>query len=512
MCIRDSCRSATRARRSPAAAFALSLLLAWAGSCASIDVDAPRTPSLALADTDDTRLGREIQALPQVQAGQSGFDLIRDGIDALAVRLMMAERADLSLDVQYYLVHDDLTSQVIFRELLRAADRGVRVRFLLDDFLTVGLDEHLLAFDAHPQVEVRLVNPFAHRTLRFLDGAVDFRRINRRMHNKSFTADNQATVIGGRNLGDEYFAAREGSNFGDLDVLAVGPVVREVSALFDAYWNHSTAFPITAVVEPLEDPVAQLAALREHLDRNLERARESRYAQALTSTFLDLEGRPPGWLSWCPYRLVYDSPDKLLPGAAREAGTIYDALAETLERGREEVLIVSPYFVPLERGQQRLAALVGRGVRVRVITNSLAANNHTAVHSGDARARRPLLAAGVELYEARDDAAVAGTERSGVESSRATLHTKAFAVDDERLFLGSFNFDPRSAYTTTEMNDDTAYALTKTYWENKAAMAETAKWWAGVSPDYLGAMAGKLHPGALKYYDEKGIAVPDALR
>jgi putative cardiolipin synthase len=423
------------------------------GACRSIDLDAPRPASIALAraDTSDTRLGRGVDALPRVAAGESGFDLIRDGIDALAVRLMMAARADRSLDVQYYLIKEDITTQAVLHELLRAGDRGVRVRFLLDDFLTPGLDEHLRALDAHPAVEVRLVNPFANRGLRFLDGATDFRRVNRRMHNKSFTADNQATVIGGRNIADEYFAAREGSNFGDLDVFAVGSVVQEVSAMFDAYWNHETAIPIQAVTGPLEDPDGALEALRARLSRNVDRALESRYAEALTSTILDIDARTADRLTWCPYELVHDAPDKLLPRRSKGAETILTELREAIDRSREEVLIVSPYFVPLADDQAFFAGLVERGVRLRVVTNSLAANNHSAVHAGYARARKPLLARGVELYEVREDAAVSGTERSGLDSSRATLHTKAFAIDDERLFVGSFNFDPRSAYLNSEM-------------------------------------------------------------
>ena len=234
------------ARHTPAMLGLLLAMLLQAG-CASLPTDHPRSTSTALTDTGDTRLGHASSHLLAEHPEVSGVLLLNRGTDAFLARLALAEAAEKSLDIQYYIWHDDTTGKVLLERVLRAADRGVRVRLLLDDIGTAAKDSNLLAIDSHPNVEVRLFNPIAARSTRLMGMMADFSRVNRRMHNKSFTADNQVMIVGGRNIGDEYFAARPDVEFADLDVLAIGPVVGEVSRQFDRYWNSPLAFPITAI-------------------------------------------------------------------------------------------------------------------------------------------------------------------------------------------------------------------------------------------------------------------------
>jgi putative cardiolipin synthase len=421
--------------------------------CASIDYDYPRTESYFLPETADTKLGHEI--LPDVAkmpTEQSGFYPIVNGIDALAARLVIAERAEKSIDVQYYLLKDDIVGRAFVLSLLNAADSGVRVRLLLDDMFTSGYDVGLAALHSHPNFEIRIFNPFKRASAgRSLGAIVEFGRINRRMHNKSFTADNQITIIGGRNIADEYFGAREDAKFGDLDVVAIGPVVQEVSNMFDTYWNHQTALPAPAFVQELDDPKGELDALRERLQQSNVEIRTSKYAGAVGTKELAYIDSDNSMFEWAPYRLVVDSPDKGIKAKAKEADSITTPLIESLHSAEKELIILSPYFVPLKDGIEALAEIQKSGVNVIIITNSLAANNQFTVHGGYAPSRKPLLEAGVQIYEVRPDAEISGTEFVDASGAKATLHTKSFIVDDKETFIGSFNFDPRSADINTEL-------------------------------------------------------------
>jgi len=421
--------------------------------CASIDYDYPRTESYFLPGTADTYLAEEIA--PTVAANppdQSGFYPMSDGIDALAARLLLAQRAEISIDVQYYLLKNDIVGRAFIYSLLQAADRGVRVRLLLDDMFTKGYDVGLAALHSHPNFEIRIFNPFRRGSAgRTLGAITEFGRINRRMHNKSFTADNQITIIGGRNIADEYFGAREDAKFGDLDVVAIGPIVQEVSSMFDTYWNHSNALPALAFVKELEDPEAALIALRERLEESRQEIIDSKYAEAVKTKILAYVETDNSVFDWAPYRLVVDSPDKGIKAKAKEADSITTPLIESLQSAEREILLISPYFVPMKSGIEGITALQESGVQVTVITNSLAANNQFTVHGGYAPSRKPLLEAGVKIYEMRPDADVRGTEFVNASSGKATLHTKAFIVDEEQVFIGSFNFDPRSANINTEL-------------------------------------------------------------
>jgi putative cardiolipin synthase len=421
--------------------------------CASIDYDYPRDESYFEPDTAETYLGQQI--IPVVASKppeHSGFYPMEDGIDALAARLLLAQRAEKTIDVQYYLIKNDIVGRAFILSLLRAADKGVRVRLLLDDMFTKGYDIGLAALHSHPNFEIRIFNPFRRGAAgRTLGALTEFGRINRRMHNKSFTVDNQITIIGGRNIADEYFGVREDAKFGDLDVMGVGPVVQEVSNMFDTYWNHPTALPAPAFVKELEDPEAALNELRDRLEGALDDIKESEYAGAVRVRISKYVDSDSSLFEWAPFQLVVDSPDKGIKKKAQEAVSITTPLVESLKRAEHELLIISPYFVPLKGGIEGLTEIQKRGVRVTVITNSLAANNQFTVHGGYAPSRKPLLEAGVRIYEIRPDAEVSGTEFVNASGAKSTLHTKAFIVDDKEVFIGSFNFDPRSANINTEL-------------------------------------------------------------
>jgi putative cardiolipin synthase len=447
--------------RAPAALLALAL-----AACASLPTDYPRTASTALADTADTTPGRTAARFRAEQRGSSGLRLLDRGLDAFVARRALAEVAERSLDVQYYIWHDDTTGRLLTAALLRAADRGVRVRVIVDDIGTAPDDERLLLLDAHPQIEVRIFNPLATRKLRLFGMALDFERGNRRMHNKSFTADNQATIVGGRNIGDEYFEARKDLAFGDLDLLAVGEVVSEVSASFDRYWNSSAAYPIRALARGDVDG-RDLTALRtalaefeqsQHAGPYAQALRASGLTQQLLSGQLRFEGGQMRVLADDPAKVEQDEPD---PGD--QAAYLLPQMQPEFSALRSELFLVSPYFVPGEGGVERLKRLRDSGVRVRILTNSLAATDVPAVHAGYARYRRALLEAGIELYEIRSSAgsgdaarppsAAAGASSSPrlSGSSRASLHAKTIVFDCRHVFVGSMNVDPRSVLTNTEI-------------------------------------------------------------
>jgi putative cardiolipin synthase len=418
-------------------------------ACATLDFDQPREPSYALADTSDTPLAEKILPDAAAYPGKSGFALLNDGIEALAARVLLMREATRSIDAQYYFILNDTTGNLFVRELLAAADRGVRVRLLLDDIATQGYDLGMAALDAHPNFEIRIFNPFTRRTGRYLN-VRDFARVNRRMHNKSFIVDNQVIIVGGRNIGNEYFVAQQDMNFADMDVFGVGPVARQGSAVFDEFWNDRHSLPVSALVAPLEDPDAGMLALREHIEEKLLELKSTPYANAFVDTGLDLISPGSKTLSWVPYKLVSDPPSKAWDDKDSDKKLI-SPISAVIKEAENEFILISPYFVPRNAGIAEFQKLRDRGVEVRVLTNSLAATDVSAVHGGYAPARKPLLRMGVKLYEVRADADIKGIKRSGIKGSRSSLHTKGFIVDRRTVFFGSFNFDPRSAHINTEM-------------------------------------------------------------
>jgi len=428
----------------------LSVLLAIHG-CASVDFEYPKSVTQSLTDTEDTYFGKRLQGRAQEHPGEAGFFPLSDGIDALSARLLMAARAERSIDAQYYLIKNDLTGRAFVSALLQAADRGVRVRLLVDDVFTKGYDAGLAGLVSHPNLSIRIFNPFARRSARFMDGITSFQRVNRRMHNKSFTVDNQITVIGGRNIADEYFGAKVDAKFGDLDVVAIGPVVQDVSDMFDSYWNHERAVPIAAFAKMPDDSAAELVRVRAELAQWEEEVKTSRYADAVRDQVLEYVESSNDVFTWAPYELAVDSPDKSIKSKAATADSIVTPLRESLFAAESEIVIISPYFVPRKGGIEALSRLSDNGIDVTIITNSLAANNQSSVHGGYAPSRKPLLKNGVRIYEVRADADIAGSEIVAASGAKSTLHTKAFLVDRKEVFIGSFNFDPRSANINTEL-------------------------------------------------------------
>jgi len=416
------------------------------------DIEKDPSYALPLSQTAASKVGA--LAAPQIDAhpGQSAFYFQHDGVDALASRILMAERAEQSIDAQYYLFSPDDTSRALIGAMLAAADRGVRVRLLLDDIFTKGYDTWMLALDSHPNFEVRLFNPFLRRQSRWVDGLVGFKRINRRMHNKSFTVDNKFTIIGGRNVGSEYFAANEDMNFGDLDVAAFGPVVQDVSSMFDQYWNNDLAVPVSEIAKPLDDPAAALGQVRTRISQALAKLTTSQYGDALSANMQGLFDVTADELIWADYELVFDQPELGRTDAqAKGADTIVYKLAESVNNAQNELIIVSPYFVPTKTLLARIRDLRDKEVKVTILTNSLASTNHHVVHSGYYPSRKKLLKMGVEIWEQKPDARILGTEQSDRQDSVSGLHTKAFLVDRQELYLGSFNFDPRSVNINTEL-------------------------------------------------------------
>ncbi|KPF70610.1 hypothetical protein IP84_01355 [beta proteobacterium AAP99] len=406
-----------------------------------------------------------------VPAEHSGVLVLSSPLEAYAARVLLVRNAVQSLDVQYYIWKSDTTGLLLLDELRAAAERGVRVRLLLDDNGIEGMDRLLAELHALPHFEVRLFNPFSGRSFKRLGYLSDFSRLNQRMHNKSLTADSLATLVGGRNIGDPYFGIDDEVNFADVDALAIGPVAREVGAWFDQYWNSDFAYPIDRLlanagqaqaVEPPESLADRVAAIKSGLaaEPYLDALDRSTTVQALLQ-----QSRP---LNWARVRVVSDPPSKF-SGTAPERALMLDRLSTELGRAQSEVDLVSAYFVPGERGSAILAELAKSGVQTRIVTNSLAATDVASVHAGYAKRRKALLAAGVRLYEFKPDATLA--QRSGragllnatrrdrallagggsAAGSAASLHGKTFLVDRSRLFVGSFNLDQRSFFLNSEM-------------------------------------------------------------
>lgn len=384
--------------------------------------------------------------------GQSGIFPLIEADEAFAARMMLAKYAQRSLDVQYYIWRRDMTGTMLFEALHEAADRGVRVRLLLDDHNTNGNDPILLGLHSHENIEVRLFNPFMLRSPRWWGFITDFSRLNRRMHNKSFIADNSLSIIGGRNIGDEYFGATDDVLFADLDILSAGAAVRDVSEDFDKYWHSASSYPLERVVSknnamPLTELRKQATDIRssEAAQKYVAYLRESPFIAQLEQRKIDFE--------WLKVRMVSDDPRKGL-GKAEKEGLLIQQFQDIIGDPTVDVELVSPYFVPTAAGVEAFAWLVRKGVEVKVLTNSLSATDVAIVHAGYAKRRKALLKAGVTLYEMqRHPTQVKRMKRKKrfLGSSGSSLHAKTFSVDQKHVFVGSFNFDPRSANLNTEL-------------------------------------------------------------
>lgn len=390
----------------------------------------------------------------------SGIYPLVEADDAFAARMLLARHAERSLDIQYYIWHADMTGLMLLEEIHAAADRGVRVRILLDDNNSAELEPFLLSMEGHENIEVRVFNPFVVRSQRWrwLGFITDFKRVNRRMHNKSFTADSVVTIVGGRNIGDSYFGADNDVLFADLDVMAVGKVVPEVADDFDRYWNSPSAYSLAAVSRKVRRvPLDELALRAEQIaiDSAAQTYLESLRGADLVAAML--EGRLE--LKWARIHMVSDEPAKVL-GKEKKENVVTSQLQKIIGEPEYGVELVSPYFVPTKVVVDSFTWLEREGVHVRVLTNSLAATDVAAVHSGYSKRRKAMLKAGIELYELRHTGVKTRKERKQerkkhksrlLGTSGSSLHAKTFAVDGKKVYVGSFNFDPRSAVFNTEL-------------------------------------------------------------
>jgi len=419
----------------------------------------PKIESTALAHPEDTALGRKIEPRAKAHPGLSGFRLFASGSDALSLRVQMADSAQKTLDIQYFIFKDDDSGQLLMSALLRAAQRGVRVRILIDDTEARGQDDRVGLLAGHPNIDVRLYNPFFYRgslgLLRYTEFALTASRLNYRMHNKLFLADNEIAVVGGRNVGDEYFDSGDDVQFGNYDVFALGPIARELSKSFDEYWNSSLAVPVRALLGTLPSG-PKLDAFESQLNAHLEQMQDSPQVKAIR-TGNPLAGLLNGeaGVAWAKAQVLADSPDKASVEDGNSIGALLRRrLLEATADVQSELLMVSPYLVPGDKGMALLKSLRDRGVRVRILTNSLLSTDVPAVHAGYRRYRVPLLEMGVDLYEVKP---LPGKPmpRNGMlkepSSGQFSLHAKAFVFDRKRIFIGSANFDSRSLNLNTEI-------------------------------------------------------------
>ena len=451
----------------------LALLAVLAVGCASLPQDVKRAPSLAFPAAHDSELGRIARASTPAAAAAasgagapSGFRLLSWSAQSLYARIELARRAQRSLDLQYYELRDDGTGRLLMRTLRDAAQRGVRVRLLLDDLYTAGSDPVLSGLAAFSNVEVRLFNPFPSGRgslgARLTASLLDFGRVNHRMHNKLFVADGVMAVAGGRNIANEYFMVGEESNYIDLDAFAIGPVVGQLEALFDQYWNSEFVYPLEAIVHDDDSP----AQRRQRFDEWTDAVRTPPPAPPAPGE-KDLFDQPHVHeelaggrlqLVWAPCEAFADAPEKVinhtrrwLPGAQREEKTVRRGLMSELLLAREEVLLSSPYMVPNADVIEDIREGRLWGLQITLITNSLASTDEPMVHAGYRRYRREMLDLGVQLYEIVPSRVTQAKSLGPFGSSLGRFHAKAAAVDGKVMFIGSLNFDPRSEKHNTEL-------------------------------------------------------------
>jgi cardiolipin synthase C len=427
-------------RNSWISSLAASCILVLTG-CVGLPQHVQRIPSEALRQPDSTTLGRIVEHA-EVDRNLSGIRLLTSGDEALASLIALADRAERTLDVQYYLIHQDDSARLLLHHLRLAADRGVRVRVLIDDLNTAGEDRRFMHLGQHANVEVRLFNPFpggrSALWTRIAASLSEIPRINHRMHNKLFVADNALAITGGRNIGDQYFTRDPQSNFIDLDVVAGGPIVPALSASFDAFWNSKYAYPIASVAS---------AVSPEEVSPSLEEGVAAGEAGWLGR---ELDARALR-LDWVPATVLADRPAKIATDAPPDDGVLTSSIQALMRSAKSEVIIISPYFVPGPDGIALMHELVGRGVHIRILTNSLASTDSPLVHDGYSHYRVALLKLGVELEEVRPKLGQKRKRFHPFKSSNASLHAKALVVDQSVVFIGSMNMDARSAHTNSEM-------------------------------------------------------------
>lgn len=442
-------------------AIALLPIALLVAGCASLPpgMDVPKTVSTALAASEPTTLGKRFDALAREHPGLSGFRLLVDGTNGFVLRQQIATKAERTLDVQYFLLQQDDTGKLLLGSLLDAADRGVRVRLLLDDAEAFDIGSMIRPLAAHPKIEIRIFNPFVVRrelsVFRWAEFVVGGRRLNYRMHNKLFIGDNAFAITGGRNIGDAYFQASTDLELGDFDLAVAGPMVKELSRTFDLYWNDRLSVPAETL--PLGKPSdAELDTCRRALAAHKENMATSAYLRSLPKRDIlteSMSGKLP--LVWAKASLAYDTPDKAqVERADLPRRLMWERVAAAVEGTQRELILVSPYLVPGDTEMALIRKLRERGVRIRILTNSLASTDMPIVHVGYTRYRAPLLEAGCELYEVRpllgEPETGHGLIKSGG-SGQFGLHAKVFVIDGRQAFVGSMNFDRRSLEINTEI-------------------------------------------------------------
>jgi putative cardiolipin synthase len=378
---------------------------------------------------------------------QSSIYLLNDGNEALGARLRLIEKAEGTLDLQYFLMKPDLSGALVSQALLAAADRGVRVRFLLDDVFTTVRDEGLSFLNAHPNISIRIFNPSMRPGPKAVGFITEFSRINRRMHNKSFTADSAFAIVGGRNIADEYFQINTTSEFVDFEVLVAGPAVAAISNSFDVFWNDGWSIPMERLRKvPTK---TQLAEARKDLSARLNPARRT-YDRAVNDPYFNRINTGQESMFTGNAVAVSDRPDKLKVPVRKGERILAKALFERIKNAQYDVILLTPYFVPEDYGARLFSDLAKRGVRVRIVTNSLGSTNHAYVHAGYRRHRLPLLNAGVELYEIRSDSLQVLGLVSPEDKTSVVMHTKLAVIDGRQIYVGSLNLDPRSIKQNSE--------------------------------------------------------------
>ena len=525
-----------RTRRHASSLFFFMLMSLWISGCAALPANVQRPVTVALEKTQDTRLGKALvaRAAAANTRNESGFALLSSADLAFTSRMALIQAADKTLDLQYYAVHADETTNKLFEALREAARRGVRVRILLDDFNTAGDNAQIMKIGFEKNVELRLFNPLpssrSSALWRIVSSLGDIDRLQRRMHNKIFVADNTIAITGGRNLGDTYFGRSDGVNFVDLDVLAAGRIVRDLSRSFDQYWNNPLAYPVQALmtatdIDALKARPNRNAASAEsplppsiepvHANANagIKTTRISVDPTGLTTTLAllpDTTNLRLLTLTWAPSVMLVDKPSKIAADAdAVDAAndTAVDGLLSLMSQAKTDLLVVSPYFVPGPEMMKQFADIRRRGVRVRVLTNSLASNDAVAAHAGYARYRKALIAMGVEMYEMRTEqrgtvasfGAGSGSTGGSAGVSRASLHAKAVVVDNQLLVVGSMNLDLRSKL----QNSEVAIAIRN----RKLASQATALIEPGMT---TGAYRVELEGGQLVWRAPRGLGIKDA--
>jgi putative cardiolipin synthase len=430
---------------------ALASLTLLTGGCAK-EYEYQRTASYALANPEQTTLGRQTQIVADQHPGQSGFSMLYSGHDAFVARAVFIDASQRTLDAQYFIFKDDLIGSLLLERLFAAADRGVRIRLLLDDWSQAGEYRWLAGIGAHPNIQVRIFNPIGGlhrwqfvRPLQYVSGPA---RVDRRMHNKALIIDNSIAFVGGRDIADVYFSARDDLNYQDLDLMAAGPIAKQVSAAFDQFWNDPLAVPIEAYVSN-DDALIYLKGIREEFEKTAEIHRQSQYIQKLKDSQL-LAQLNAGQLQliWAAAAFVCDPPAKITASDTTPYSNTAKEVENIVNHAQKELLLISPYFVGGQSLMADLKRIRNNGVTVKLLINSLASTDHISTYGGLESYRKSLLAAGVRLYEIKPEPTPDANQKDPV--LLATLHTKCYIADANTVYVGSMNLDRRSIELDTQ--------------------------------------------------------------